>query len=146
MSARGIFTRGRFGWFLVRQSPLTRAMRFIGVNLISRRKPGTPGRLPNSGSPSAPVAALRPSVRKGEPRLEEFLICTNPDCRFLVSLRDGSQLLRRADLILSTCPECNHEFSSRCPFCDLTLDVKWLSQVPCCANCSRPLKPETHVH
>ena len=78
-------------------------------------------------------------------QLEEFLICENPRCRFLISLRDGNKLLRRADLILSACPECSNEWSSHCPFCIQTLEVIWQNKVPCCSHCNRPLKAEARV-
>jgi hypothetical protein len=77
--------------------------------------------------------------------VEEFLICKNRECRFLISLREGGKLLRREDLILSACPECSHEWSSRCPFCLQTLKVNWQNGVPCCSHCSRPLQPEAYL-
>ena len=127
-------------------SPIYRVERgLIGVNGISGNKPRVRGQLPNSGLPSASLAVLKPSDRKGDSVLGEFLICTNRNCRFLVSLREGNKLLRRSDLIFSACPDCNHEWSGRCPFCVRTLDVAWRSQIPCCAHCSNPLEPESHV-
>src|SRR5260370_24539259 len=85
------------------------------------------------------------SLRKGGLRVEEFLICKNWECRFLISLREGNKLLRPADLIFVVCPECNHEWSGRCPFCLQTLKVIWQNKVPSCAHCSRPLQPEARV-
>jgi hypothetical protein len=117
----------------------------ITVNLISETKPRVRGRLANSGLPSASLAVLKPSDRKGDSVLEEFLICTNRDCRFVVSLWEGNKLLRRSDLILSACPECSHKWSGRCPFCVRTLEVAWRSRIPCCAHCSKALKPESRV-
>jgi hypothetical protein len=84
----------------------------------------------------------KPSESQGDSVLGEFSICTNRNCRFLVSLREGNKLLRRSDLILSACPECHHEWSGRCPFCVQTLEVIWQSKVPCCAHCNRPLKAD----
>jgi hypothetical protein len=37
--------------------------------------------------------------------LEEFLICKNRRCRFLVSLREDNNLLSRAELMLNVLPE-----------------------------------------
>src|ERR1700681_2648743 len=117
-------------------------MRLTGLNLISGNKQRVRGRPPNSGLPSASLAALQPSDHKVDSVLEEFLICTNRNCRFLVSLREGNKLLRREDLILSACPECTNEWSGRCPFCVQTLEVIWQSKVPCCSHCHRPLRAE----
>src|SRR5882762_1120869 len=77
--------------------------------------------------------------------VEEFLICRNRECRFLISLREGDKLLSYADLIFSLCPECNHEWSGCCPFCLRTLLVVWKNKVPCCSHCSRSLEPEAHA-
>jgi hypothetical protein len=76
--------------------------------------------------------------------LEEFLICTNKNCRFLLSLREANKLWQRAELILTACPECDQEWSGRCPFCAQILDVTMQSEIPCCAHCRKALKPETH--
>src|SRR2546426_4624097 len=89
----------------------------MGLHLMSGRKSRVRGRTTKFGSFSSPLAVRRLSARKGVVRLEEFLICTNRNCLFLVSLREGNKLLRRSDLILSACPECNHKWSGRCPFC-----------------------------
>src|SRR6202047_3712287 len=113
----------------------------IGANLISGHKPRVRGRLPDSGQPSGFLAVRMPSDHKGDSVLEEFLICTNRNCRFLVSLREGNKLLPAAELIFSACPECNQEWSGRCPFCAQALDVTWQSEIPCCSHCRRPLKP-----
>ena len=112
----------------------------IGANLISGNKPRVRGRLPDSGQPSGFLAVRMPSDHKGDSVLEEFLICSNRNCRFLISLREGDKLMRRSDLVLSACPECNHKWSGRCPFCLRTLDVAWRSQGPHCAHCDKPLK------
>src|ERR1700674_1528447 len=98
-----------------------------------------------SGRPPTSLTVRKLPVRKGVFRLEDFLICKNRKCRFLASLREGNNLLRREDLILSACLECNHEWSGRCPFCRQTLESIWQSKVPCCSPCSRPLQPEVYV-
>jgi hypothetical protein len=77
--------------------------------------------------------------------VEEFLICKNEKCRFLISLREGNKLLLRSELVLNACPECSHGWSSRCPFCVQPLEVVWQSEIPYCSHCGRPLKPEAHV-
>ena len=40
--------------------------------------------------------------------LESFLICSNPKCRYLVDLKEGTQVLDRASLIIEECPECGY--------------------------------------
>src|SRR6267143_2237181 len=95
-------------------------------------------------APPTSLAVLRLSVCKGG-GVEEFLICVNRECRFLISLREGNKLYRRAELILRVCPECNHEWSGRCPFCLQTLTVVWQNEVPRCSHCSRSLQPEAYL-
>src|ERR1700676_954582 len=109
---------------------------------MCEEKPGVRGQLLNCGPPSTSLAVPKQSSRKGIFRLEEFLICKNCKCRFLVSLREDNKLLPGEELFLSVCPECNHEWSGRCPFCDQTLEVIWQTKVPCCLHCNRPLRPE----
>jgi hypothetical protein len=85
------------------------------------------------------------SARKEVFRLEEFLICENPSCRLLISLREGDKLLPRSELLLKVCPECDHEWSGHCPFCAQLLDIFWGGGVPFCSLCSRPLQADAHV-
>jgi hypothetical protein len=77
--------------------------------------------------------------------VEEFLICENQKCRFLISLREGNKLLDRADLSLSAGPERDHEWSGRCPFCAQALEVIWQRKVPRCSHCGIALCPDAHV-
>jgi len=119
--------------------------RLFGVNLNLGNKPGVPGPLPSRGLSSVSRVTRKRSARKGVSRLEEFLICKNRECRFLVSLRDGSKLLRPGDIIFSACPECGHEWSGRCPFCLQSLKITWERKIPCCAHCQKPLKPEVRA-
>src|SRR2546425_11746762 len=102
----------------------------MGLHLMSGRKSRVRGWTTKFGSFTAPLAVRRLSARKGVVRLEEFLIFTNRNCLFLVSLREGNKLLRRSDLILSACPECNHKWSVSCPFFVQLLNVVWHSKVP----------------
>ncbi len=58
--------------------------------------------------------------------MERFLICKNPLCRFVIDLRTKeNQVVQLSDLIISQCPDCGREWSSRCPFCLQALDVTW---------------------
>jgi hypothetical protein len=119
--------------------------RLAGWNLISGNKQRVRSQLSDFGLSSASLATRKRSPRKEVSRLEEFLICKNRKCRFLVSLRADNKLLSRAELIFSACPECNDEWSGRCPFCVQTLDVTWQSEIPSCSHCRRPLKPDVDV-
>src|SRR5712664_2398225 len=116
----------------------------MGLHLMCGKETWVRGRPTKFRPLPTTLAVRRWSARKGVLRLEEFLICTNRNCRFLVSLREGNKLLRRSDLILSACPECNHKWSGRCPFCVQPLKVVWQSKVPCCSHCGKALQPEAH--
>lgn len=74
--------------------------------------------------------------------MESFLICTNPKCRKIISLLEGTQVLRSSKLVLDECPECGHQWSSYCPFCDKPLEVMLLENLPQCSHCGRTLKAE----
>jgi len=119
--------------------------RLIGLNFMLGKR--IRSLRPDAKFQAASASLLVPKrpVRKGEDGVEEFLICSNEKCRFLLSLREGNKLWRRSELILSSCPECNHRWSSRCPFCVQPLEVSWQNKVQCCTHCSRPLQPEARA-
>jgi hypothetical protein len=72
-----------------------------------------------------------------------FLICTNPQCRYLVKLQTGTQVLKRSEIILDECPECGHPWTSSCPFCGRSLKCD-LEQIPHrCEHCAQSLRPQT---
>jgi ribosomal protein L37AE/L43A len=72
--------------------------------------------------------------------MELFLLCTNPKCRYLVSLRDGGQVLERSKLVFDECPKCGHRWTSQCPFCDKPLEVTLHEKLPQCSHCGHTLK------
>jgi ribosomal protein L37AE/L43A len=72
--------------------------------------------------------------------MESFLICTNPKCRYLISLRDGAHVLERSKLVLDECPECGSQWSSHCPFCHGPLEVKLHENLPHCSHCGQMLR------
>ena len=75
--------------------------------------------------------------------MERFLICKNPLCRFVIDLRTKeNQIVQLSDLIISQCPDCGREWSSRCPFCLQPLDVTWRESSPVCSHCHKALKPD----
>lgn len=115
------------------------------VEIDEWKEPGIRGRPLDFETLTASLAVTELSFRKGVFTVEEFLICRNRECRFLISLWDGNKLVRRVDLILSVCPECAHEWSSRCPFCLQTLTVVWQNNVPSCSHCRKSLQPEAQL-
>jgi hypothetical protein len=70
-----------------------------------------------------------------------FLICTNPKCRYIVSLRQGTQVLDRSELVIDECPECGHAWSSVCPFCARPLEVTGRGSISHCLHCKEKLLP-----
>src|SRR6266850_1333998 len=116
----------------------------IGLHLMSGRKTRVRGRRTKFGPFPSILAVRRLPPRKGVFRLEEFLICKNPECRFLASLREDDKLMRRSEFIFKVCPECRQEWSGHCPFCVQPLEVVWLDKVPSCSHCGRALQPEAH--
>jgi transcription elongation factor Elf1 len=77
--------------------------------------------------------------------MECFLICTNAKCRFIVNLREGSQVLERSDILIDECPECGHPWSSHCPFCGRPLEAIQLRNLSHCSHCGRELQPDANV-
>ena len=119
---------------------LTRLNSFAGTNSMFGTKSGAQDQLLNSGPLPASLGIVRLSVRKGDFRLEYFLICTNPSCRFIVNLREGAQVLERSKLVIDECPECGNAWSSYCPFCDRSLEVVQRGSLSFCAHCGRSLQ------
>jgi hypothetical protein len=105
-------------------------------------KSGAQDQLLNFEPLPASLGIVRLSVGKGGFRLEYFLICTNPACRFIVDLREGAQVLERSKLVIDECPECGNPWSSYCPFCDRPLEVVQRGNLSFCSRCSRSLHAE----
>lgn len=74
--------------------------------------------------------------------MEYFLICSNPQCRYLINLREGFRVFERSKLVIDECPECGHPWSSCCPFCGRSLETDSSRTPPRCAGCFRTLVPE----
>src|SRR6266849_90949 len=73
--------------------------------------------------------------------MESFLICSNPKCRYLVDLREGTQVLDRASLIIEECPECSYPWSNSCPFCGRRLNATRRGNISHCVHCKEKLVP-----
>ena len=69
--------------------------------------------------------------------MENFLICCNPSCRFVLDLQEVRRPLRRSFPLLNECPECRSSWSATCPFCTETLSVIWRGHHAVCAHCQR---------
>ena len=74
--------------------------------------------------------------------MENFLICENAKCRFVIDLREGGSLLSRSQIVLNECPECGHAWSTICPFCSHPLEVELPGGLPHCSHCNRKLQAE----
>lgn len=74
--------------------------------------------------------------------MENFLICQNPKCRFVIDLGKNGHGSRLQVRILHQCPDCGHPWSSACPFCSHPLQVAWPDKLPHCSSCHRKLQAE----
>jgi len=69
--------------------------------------------------------------------MENFLICGNPSCRFVLDLQELRKPLRPPKSLLNECPECGSQWSATCPFCKEPLSVIWHGHRAHCAQCHR---------
>lgn len=67
--------------------------------------------------------------------MAHFLICDNPECRFIVDLRVNGRTLNGTQFILKKCPLCGGNWSSTCPSCNQPLAVKMVNGLPHSACC-----------
>jgi hypothetical protein len=74
--------------------------------------------------------------------MARFLICINPECRFILDRRLNGASLDGVQKILRTCPACHTDWSSLCPFCDHAFDVTFVAGRPVSACCRHALRPE----
>ena len=72
--------------------------------------------------------------------MQRYLICDNPNCRFVLDRHINGKSLDGAQLLLKKCPACGGNWSSTCPTCSLTLAVKLIGGLPHTACCER--KPQ----
>lgn len=71
--------------------------------------------------------------------MTRFLICDNPQCRFIMDLRVNGRTLNGTQFILKKCPSCGGSWSPTCPSCHQALVVKEVRGLPHSACCqSRP--------
>ncbi len=74
--------------------------------------------------------------------MEEMLFCVNSHCRFLLDLSGASQEIAHSRLVVDGCPECGHEWSSRCPSCSERLSVAFRGHHAHGAACGNALAPQ----
>jgi hypothetical protein len=74
--------------------------------------------------------------------MNHFLVCENPECRFILDRRINGESLDGVRGILKKCPACGCDWSSSCPFCDQTLAVSFIAGLPRSACCGHQLRGE----
>jgi len=71
--------------------------------------------------------------------MNHYLVCENPNCRFVLDIRvDGKRLASRR-FILSKCPQCGGKWSATSPLPRHALGALWMNRLPHCSCCSRKL-------
>ena len=69
--------------------------------------------------------------------MENFLVCGNPSCRFVLDLQGVRKPLRRSQSLFKECPECGSSWLAACPYCTEALGVTWRGHHAVCARCHR---------
>jgi hypothetical protein len=77
--------------------------------------------------------------------MNHFLVCENPDCRFILDRRVNGGSLDGVRKIVKECPACGSNWSSLCPFCDRALTVNCVRGLPHAACCGRRLCAEARA-
>jgi len=73
---------------------------------------------------------------------EQFLLCIDPKCRYIVDLRAETTEITGPPDLQRKCPKCGHLLSGRCPSCFQQLDIVWRDNLPLCSCCNQTLQPE----
>ena len=74
--------------------------------------------------------------------MNHFLVCENPECRFIIDRRVNGESLDGLRRILKECPACKSEWSSSCPNCSQSLTVSFIDGVPYSSCCGHKLRAE----
>jgi hypothetical protein len=74
--------------------------------------------------------------------MKHFLMCENPQCRFVLDCGGQGAFRTLAQIGLPNCPECGAQWSAKCPFCIGSLTVAWIDRLPHCSICRRRLRAE----
>jgi hypothetical protein len=71
--------------------------------------------------------------------MDHFLICENPNCRFVVDTLIEGKTPANGSFVLHACPECGGKWSATCPYSGRALIVRWFQGLPHCLCCTRKL-------
>jgi len=77
--------------------------------------------------------------------MQHFMVCENPKCRFILDRRLNGTSTDGVLRVLRKCPDCGHAWSSNCPFCSQSLEMKFVAGTPRTVCCGQPLRPEARV-
>jgi len=72
--------------------------------------------------------------------MENWLICANAKCRFLIDFRRAKRASRLE--ALAQCPECGSQWMKHCPHCLEALDFQSGKQRVHCTYCHRSPQPQ----
>lgn len=75
----------------------------------------------------------------------KYLVCCNPECRFILDRRVNGTSLDGVQKILKTCPACGSDWSSSCPYCGQALAVNFVDGLPHSACCGHKLRAEVRA-
>jgi hypothetical protein len=77
--------------------------------------------------------------------MDNYLICENPSCRFVLDRRLNGKSLPSPQPILKKCPSCRSEWSSVCPFCSQALTIKFVQGHAHASCCGRRLRAQAEA-
>jgi len=69
--------------------------------------------------------------------MTRFLVCVNPQCRFLLDSRVDGLPRVAAQSLLPKCPACGGNWSATCPSCGQPVSVGSVDGLPRLACCGR---------
>ena len=71
--------------------------------------------------------------------MNHYLVCENPNCRFVPDTRVNGKRLGYRRFMLSVCPQCGGKWSSNGPLPRRALGERWMNKLPLCSSCSGKL-------
>jgi hypothetical protein len=77
--------------------------------------------------------------------MDNYLICANPSCRFVLDRRLNGRSPARPQPILKKCPACRSGWSFTCPFCSQALAIKFVHGLVHSACCGRRLRVQAEA-
>lgn len=77
--------------------------------------------------------------------MNHFLVCENPECRYILDRRVNGESLDGVRKIVKQCPECGGDWSSTCPFCDQALTISFVGGLPHSACRGHRLRAEARA-